>query len=447
MKISSVKLALIFSFVCAVGIFSDFVFAASYTHPFTDETYLTFTNSADTHTMAPGCDGGSPPSYSWALTVNGVTISGTHNCPPLEPGPTGLTAVPQACGTGQNYLNWDDSLGAASYSIYTYPSGWIGNSIGSNFTHTGSVSSSYKYYVRSNNNLGVQSADSDFVTAVTAAACPSPVVSLSASPTAIGPNGASTLTWTVSGATSCTASGGWTGSKNSGGGSEIVSPTFTTTYNLSCTGPGGTTAATPVTVTHPSGFISASACVISPVGTTEGTSCDSNVSWGAYDFTGAVSVLQGVTSFSSSASGAQVRTVNPDNRSFTLRDGGSTFTASASAAVSCQTGTVWHTTASHCAFLPIVSIDSGTNLIRSGATLSYEVDVDSNFDLTCTVRDGGAPVTFSHTAASSTQTYPLTTRALTSAQIVDVTCTSSLNPVVTGSDEIRVNVIPSIQEV
>lgn len=49
------------------------------------------------------------------------------------------------------------------------------------------------------------------------------------------------LSWTVSNATSCTASGGWSGSKSASGSSEnSANITENTTFNISCTGPGGT---------------------------------------------------------------------------------------------------------------------------------------------------------------------------------------------------------------
>jgi hypothetical protein len=58
-----------------------------------------------------------------------------------------------------------------------------------------------------------------------------------------------TLNWTAANATSCAASGGnWTGSKDAASGTETVILAATTTYTLSCTGPGGTTAQS-VTVT------------------------------------------------------------------------------------------------------------------------------------------------------------------------------------------------------
>ena len=52
-----------------------------------------------------------------------------------------------------------------------------------------------------------------------------------------------TLTWSSSNATSCSASGAWSGSKNtSGSESIIVASVGQLTYSLSCSGTGGSTA-------------------------------------------------------------------------------------------------------------------------------------------------------------------------------------------------------------
>jgi hypothetical protein len=71
----------------------------------------------------------------------------------------------------------------------------------------------------------------------------SPVVTLSANPVSLQSNQATTLSWSVSNATRCTASGDWSGAKNSAGGSQVINvgaSAGSRTYNLSCTGPGGT---------------------------------------------------------------------------------------------------------------------------------------------------------------------------------------------------------------
>ncbi|TSC69287.1 MAG: exported protein of unknown function [Parcubacteria group bacterium Gr01-1014_56] len=67
---------------------------------------------------------------------------------------------------------------------------------------------------------------------------PLPTLTMSATPGAIVEGQSSTLTWTSTNATSCTASGGWNGTRALSG-SESVAPTQNTTYTLTCTSAGG----------------------------------------------------------------------------------------------------------------------------------------------------------------------------------------------------------------
>lgn len=76
-----------------------------------------------------------------------------------------------------------------------------------------------------------------------------PQVTLTASPMSVTADAATTLSWTTSGATACTASGGsFTGSEPVGSGMTSVVVAATTTYTLTCTGAGGSGSAN-VTVT------------------------------------------------------------------------------------------------------------------------------------------------------------------------------------------------------
>jgi hypothetical protein len=68
---------------------------------------------------------------------------------------------------------------------------------------------------------------------------PAPTATLTANPATIASGASSTLTWSSTNATSCTASGGWTGTEATSG-TTSVSPSSTTTYTLTCTGAGGT---------------------------------------------------------------------------------------------------------------------------------------------------------------------------------------------------------------
>lgn len=82
----------------------------------------------------------------------------------------------------------------------------------------------------------------------TGPAAPAPTVSLSASPSSIASGAASTLQWSTTNATACTASGGWSGSEPVSGSASTGALVASATYSLSCTGTGGS-ASRSVTVT------------------------------------------------------------------------------------------------------------------------------------------------------------------------------------------------------
>jgi hypothetical protein len=72
---------------------------------------------------------------------------------------------------------------------------------------------------------------------------PPPVISLSATPLHLSfPGQSAYMLWTVQNATSCTASGAWSGAKAMSG-TALLTPSQTSTYTLSCTGAGGTSQA------------------------------------------------------------------------------------------------------------------------------------------------------------------------------------------------------------
>lgn len=79
---------------------------------------------------------------------------------------------------------------------------------------------------------------------------PAPTVNLVATPASITSGQSSSLSWTTQNATSCTASGGWSGTRATSGSQAVGPLTTNTTYTLSCTGAGGTgSASATVTVT------------------------------------------------------------------------------------------------------------------------------------------------------------------------------------------------------
>src|SRR5262249_28096290 len=75
-----------------------------------------------------------------------------------------------------------------------------------------------------------------------------PSVTLSATPASLGAGQASTLKWSATNATSCSAT--WTASTATSG-SQSVTPTSTTTYTMNCTGTGGTASASATVTVAP----------------------------------------------------------------------------------------------------------------------------------------------------------------------------------------------------
>ncbi|TSC70041.1 MAG: cytochrome C family protein [Parcubacteria group bacterium Gr01-1014_46] len=106
----------------------------------------------------------------------------------------------------------------------------------------------YHFRLYSEDLYNVLQATSNDVTVV-----PAPTLTFLANPASIASGGSSSLEWTVSDATSCTASGDWSGSKSATNGFHSQSTgalVSNKTYNLSCTGLGGTTSTSAsVTVT------------------------------------------------------------------------------------------------------------------------------------------------------------------------------------------------------
>lgn len=68
---------------------------------------------------------------------------------------------------------------------------------------------------------------------------PPPVVTFSASPASVTSGQSVALQWSATNATSCTAAGGWTGTKTVSGTQQSGALTTNTTFEIECTGPGG----------------------------------------------------------------------------------------------------------------------------------------------------------------------------------------------------------------
>ncbi len=192
-----------------------------------------------------------------------------------------LLASPVTVASGaSSMLNWS----AANASSCTASGGWTGSKSVSGSTSTGSLTATKTYTL---NCSGTGGSASDSVT-VTVDAAP-PTLNFTASPASVASGGSATLTWSATNATSCTASGAWTGSKSVSGTASTGALTTAKTYTLACTGSGGTASqAVTVAINPPAPTVSltASPMTVSNGGSstltwssTNATSCTASGAW------------------------------------------------------------------------------------------------------------------------------------------------------------------------
>jgi len=145
-----------------------------------------------------------------------------------------LTATPSAIVLGASaQLTWS-STGATSCSAGGSWSGAVATSGSQAVTPTRTGSFRYSLSCRGASGTARTSA-------TVAVGAPLPAITIAANPATIVAGGSATIAWTVGNATSCQASGAWSGSQSATGGSVVVSPAAagSYTYTLACTGTGG----------------------------------------------------------------------------------------------------------------------------------------------------------------------------------------------------------------
>ncbi len=138
---------------------------------------------------------------------------------------------------------------------------------------------------------------------VTVQSAPAPTVTLSANPTTVNSGGSSTLTWSSTNATGCTASGGWTGSKNASGSQTISNLTTTTQFGLVCAGAGGNSPMQSVTVTVNGSPAPVPTLTFTGNPTTVSSGGSSTLTWNSTNATGCTA--SGAWSGARAASGTQ----------------------------------------------------------------------------------------------------------------------------------------------
>src|SRR5258706_414342 len=181
-----------------------------------------------------------------------LSPAGAASSPPSAASPAPaitLGTTPNTVVVGRAVtLNWR----AADAQNCTASGGWSGTQPTSGSQTTSPLTNTTKYTLTCTGAGGSASQSATVTVSSAPVTSPPPSVSLSASPTSVASGGSSTLTWSSTDATACTALDGWSGSLATSGTQSMDAITATKTYTLSCTGTGGS-AAQSATVTVTSG--------------------------------------------------------------------------------------------------------------------------------------------------------------------------------------------------
>jgi hypothetical protein len=200
----------------------------------------------------PTAPGVTPPSPDWVCFYSNLGS------------PCGPDSPSVAFGT-QLRLFWVTTPTAQSCTGSGGTAGWSG-SRGPNNTANGHPSGFLTAPLTSNVNFTLQCSAPDGTVAppktiaVTVSAAPPPTITtFTVTPTSVTTGSQVTVTWAASSATTCTASGPWsTGAGSPTSGSVSSSPLFTSSsFSVTCSGPGGTVTSSTITVSVAGGLTGA----------------------------------------------------------------------------------------------------------------------------------------------------------------------------------------------
>ncbi len=210
------------------------------TSPVTMSSY-TMTGLTPNTTYSFGVSATNSYGNSYSALITFTTTSGGNNNPPPSLPSVDLSANSTNLPYGGSTTIYWDTYNATSCTASGGANGWTGpkNPNGGSF-NTGALYNSTTYSITCSNASG---SDSDSLT-INVANQPynppaAPSVNLTANPMSVSYGGSSVLSWNSTNATSCVATGAWSGVKPTSGTSNTGALTSTKTYTLTCSGAGG----------------------------------------------------------------------------------------------------------------------------------------------------------------------------------------------------------------
>lgn len=273
-----------------------------------------FNNLTSDQTYSLSCTG---PGGSIQRSVS-VSVS-------APPAPTlSLSGTPTTVNYNENAtLSWSSS----NASSCTASGDWNGSKGTSGSESVGPLTTSSSFSLSCTGIGGTQNR----TVFVTVNPAPRPTVSLDAAPASVAAGSQATLSWTTTNASSCTASGAWSGGKAISGSEDVGPINANSTYTLQCTGPGGTRSDSVTVTLAPEPTISLSA---NPQSVTEGGS--TTLTWSSSNANSCTA--GGAWSGSKSASGSEtVGPLNSDSQ-FSITCSGTGGSTSASTTVNVTQG-------------------------------------------------------------------------------------------------------------
>jgi hypothetical protein len=187
-----------------------------------------------------------PTAYTWYddLIISRNKIADPDATTPVLLPAISLTASPTTIvGSGSSTLNWS----ATNADACTASGGWSGSKTLSGMEMRGPLTATTTFTLNCTNTQG--GSNSASVTVTVSSSSGVPTVTLAASPMTVLSGATSTLTWSSTNATSCTANGSWSGSKAVSGTQLTAALTSSTNaFTLQCVSSSGSTAQATVNV-------------------------------------------------------------------------------------------------------------------------------------------------------------------------------------------------------
>ncbi len=231
--------------------------SGNYSYLYWSSLYTSYCSAWGGWSGAKGSAGSQSIGPLYGSTAYGITCYGTYtgsvsgmtSVAVTSPPPTvSISASPNPTSyNGSATLSWS-STNATSCTAYA-GQGFSGAKATSGSQTISNLTASQMFLILCS-GAGGSAWGSTFVTVLSP---PVPTASISANPASISQGNSSNLVWSSTNATSCTASGAWSGSRATLGSQSTGTLYSTQTYYLQCSGAGGTSnlASATVTVSSP----------------------------------------------------------------------------------------------------------------------------------------------------------------------------------------------------